>query len=97
MEYDEAGAPKEDRIQENRLRPRGRFAAVRDRDAHATRSRHPRESELEEGNIVLVTGAQGSNRECAMVTVEAALGDRMYRVRYLDGSGTKEMDSQTLK
>lgn len=97
VEYDEAGAPKEDRIAEHRLRHR----YVADHPANnSTRSRSETEQQetFEEGDAVSAAmGGRGGGQERAEAKVEAYLGDDVYRVTFIDGSSTRELESGKLR
>ncbi|CAM9497383.1 unnamed protein product, partial [Scytosiphon promiscuus] len=123
VEYDEAGAPTEDRIAETRLRrrhnssnhnecddhdgdrgrevdDRGRNDSARSGDSGGRRYHHPNHHEGEafgEGDLVFATAGRGREETATKATVEAYLGDDMYRIRFTDGSGTQELDSQRLR
>lgn len=142
MQYNEAGAPKEDRIAENRLRrrradhpsetnPRGKVNSNsrnngsstsnsrnysnrtayddHDDDFHndfhdGSNSNNNSNSDrggggkqaLERGDTVFAT-VGGREQEPAEATVEAYLGDDLYRVSLCDGSGTKDLESHKLR
>lgn len=95
VEYDEPGAPKEDRVAENRLRRRH----VADYPADSsTRSRSETGQEMfEEGDTVLAEVDGRGGREPAEAKVEAYLGDGLYRVSSVHGSGTTELQSHRLR
>lgn len=104
VEYDEAGAPKEDRITESRLRRRHVAAAAADHhptgNSASTRSRFDNGKDvLEEGDAVwaAVGGRRGGREERKEARVEAYLGDDVYRVSFVDGSGTRELEAGKLR
>lgn len=98
MEYEEAGAPKEDRIAENRLRRRH----VTDRptgnsvDTRSFRSDTEQET-FEEGDTVSAAVGERGGEERVEAKVEEYLGDNVYRVTFADGSGTREIQSGKLR
>lgn len=120
MQYDEAGAPKEDRIAENRLRRRradhgkvngngNNRPSYDDHDDDFHNGSHDGSNSnsdrgggrggraaLERGDTVFAP-VDGRGQERAEATVEAYLGDDLYRVSYCNGSGTKDLESHKLR
>lgn len=100
--YDEPGSPKEDRIAESRLRCGGGRPAGNRGGGGFSSSRGRSDAEqgtFEEGDTVLATVGEGrgGQERAEEARVEAYLGDGVYRVRFTDGSGTRELESDKLR
>lgn len=99
VKYDEAGAPREDRISESRLR-RNHAADRPTGNSSSTRSRSDDEQGMltfEEGDTVLAAAGGRRGEDWKEATVEASLGDHLYRVSFSDGSGTRELGSDKMR
>ena len=113
VEYDEAGTPKEDRIAESRLRCRhvalsdrpptgdgSNTAPSNGASSTGSRSDNGREVFDEDETVLAEVGegrGEGEHEEQKEAKVEEYLGDNVYRVRFVDGSGSRELEAIKLR